>query len=701
MARLPEGALMQRAASGLAYAVLDLLDRAYGARVLLLVGSGDNGGDALYAGVLLARRGVRVEVLLLSPDKVHAAGLAALRDAGGRVVDPGGPVARPDVVVDGIVGIGGRGGLREDAAAVVRGLADVPVVAVDIPSGVDVDTGDPRRSARHRGRHRHLRHPQGRAPGRPRGAGLWRRAPGGPRPRPAGPPGHGAAGGRRTRPAAPAGARRPQVHPRRRRRPGGLAAVPRCRRALRLRRRRGAGRDGALPRRGRRPGARGASRGRRRRGTRAGLGDRVRRGLGRRAGAERRAGRRRPRGGRRRRADPRDRTARRARAAHPARRGARRGCSTSSASRSRRSSCGSRAAAAQRYDAVVLLKGRHTLVATPSGEVRVTTGGPAWLATAGAGDVLAGLCGSLVAAGLDPFDAGVGGLLAARSRSGRGGRRRARDGPRRRAGPAGTAALAARARSGHDPARDRGAAPSSSSTSTRSRPTSRTSSERAGGAAMMTVVKADGYGHGIIEAARAARAGGADWLGTAVTEEALALREAGDTGRILTWLAVPGEDYTRPIEADVDVTAYSVGRGRGDRCRRSAARRPCPGPAEGGHRPEPWRGQGRGLAAARRGRRRRRAGRSHPGGRHLVALRVQRRAGPPAERRPGEGVRRGARGRRRGRHRARRSGTSPTPRGRCCGRGRPTTWSGAASRPTDSRLRPTSSPPTSSGWFRR
>jgi alanine racemase len=61
-----------------------------------------------------------------------------------------------------------------------------------------------------------------------------------------------------------------------------------------------------------------------------------------------------------------------------------------------------------------------------------------------------------------------------------------------------------------------------------------------------------------VPAARAARAGGADWLGTAVVEEALALRAAGDTGRILTWLTVPGEDYTRPIEADVDVTAYTV-----------------------------------------------------------------------------------------------------------------------------------------------
>ncbi len=62
--------------------------------------------------------------------------------------------------------------------------------------------------------------------------------------------------------------------------------------------------------------------------------------------------------------------------------------------------------AAQRYDAVVLLKGRHTLIATPEGAVHVSTVGPAWLATAGAGDVLSGLCGSLLAAGLHPFDAG-------------------------------------------------------------------------------------------------------------------------------------------------------------------------------------------------------------------------------------------------------------------------------------------------------
>src|SRR6478752_7798100 len=110
MARLPDGALMQRAASGLAHAVLDLLGTAYGARVLLLVGSGDNGGDALFAGALLARRGVGVQAVLLSPAKAHEAGLEAFRASGGRVVDVA-AAAMPDVVVDGVVGIGGRPGL--------------------------------------------------------------------------------------------------------------------------------------------------------------------------------------------------------------------------------------------------------------------------------------------------------------------------------------------------------------------------------------------------------------------------------------------------------------------------------------------------------------------------------------------------------------------------------------------------------------
>ncbi|MET0788794.1 MAG: NAD(P)H-hydrate dehydratase [Cellulomonas sp.] len=139
MARLPDGTLMQRAATGLVIAIAELLGRVYATRVLLLVGGGDNGGDALWAGSMLARRGSAVEAVLLS-DRVHAEGLAALRQHGGRVVLPA-EAHWPDVVVDGIVGIGGRPGLRDEAAEALSRFEGVPVVAVDVPSGVDVDTG--------------------------------------------------------------------------------------------------------------------------------------------------------------------------------------------------------------------------------------------------------------------------------------------------------------------------------------------------------------------------------------------------------------------------------------------------------------------------------------------------------------------------------------------------------------------------------
>jgi alanine racemase len=78
------------------------------------------------------------------------------------------------------------------------------------------------------------------------------------------------------------------------------------------------------------------------------------------------------------------------------------------------------------------------------------------------------------------------------------------------------------------------------------------------GPAVMVVVKADGYGHGLFGSARAARAGGATWLGVADRDEALDLRGDGDTGRILSWLAMPGEDFGPLIEGDIDVAAYSV-----------------------------------------------------------------------------------------------------------------------------------------------
>jgi alanine racemase len=82
--------------------------------------------------------------------------------------------------------------------------------------------------------------------------------------------------------------------------------------------------------------------------------------------------------------------------------------------------------------------------------------------------------------------------------------------------------------------------------------------ELAAPAAMMTVVKADGYGHGLVPASRAAREAGSEWVGVATIEEALELREAGDDGRMLCWLGVPGENYAGAIAADVDVSAYTV-----------------------------------------------------------------------------------------------------------------------------------------------
>jgi hydroxyethylthiazole kinase-like uncharacterized protein yjeF len=144
----PEGTLMLRAATGLATVCLRLLGTAYGRRVTLLVGTGNNGGDALFAGAHLAGRGARVTAVLLDAEHAHAPGLAALRRAGGRVLPAGSPdvteaVGHADLVLDGMLGIGGRGGLRPDAAGLARlaGNGAGLTVAVDVPSGVDADTG--------------------------------------------------------------------------------------------------------------------------------------------------------------------------------------------------------------------------------------------------------------------------------------------------------------------------------------------------------------------------------------------------------------------------------------------------------------------------------------------------------------------------------------------------------------------------------
>jgi hydroxyethylthiazole kinase-like uncharacterized protein yjeF len=150
MDQLPEGTLMRRAAAGLAAVCGSLLARCpghvYGARVVILAGSGDNGGDALYAGALLARRGAAVTAITAAA-RAHAGGAAELRAAGGRVTsDPGTAMARADLIIDGLLGIGGRGGLREPfavlaAAAEQARAGHATVVAVDLPSGIDADTG--------------------------------------------------------------------------------------------------------------------------------------------------------------------------------------------------------------------------------------------------------------------------------------------------------------------------------------------------------------------------------------------------------------------------------------------------------------------------------------------------------------------------------------------------------------------------------
>jgi NAD(P)H-hydrate epimerase len=176
--------LMQRAADGLARTVGGLLDDPAvrpgdgPGSVLLLVGSGDNGGDALFAGARLAADGRRVTVLRVG-SRVHGAGVAAALDAGARLLDRPSDTGsvRPaadllaaasrddaarlaavatdaaleaDLVLDGILGIGvhGASALRSPAREVVAAIRQLArdqrapfVVAVDVPSGIDVDTG--------------------------------------------------------------------------------------------------------------------------------------------------------------------------------------------------------------------------------------------------------------------------------------------------------------------------------------------------------------------------------------------------------------------------------------------------------------------------------------------------------------------------------------------------------------------------------
>lgn len=185
MQDLPAGALMQRAAGALAGVVVNELraraGRVYGAKAVLLIGPGNNGGDALFAGARLAARGVSA-IAILTSAKPHGEGLASFLAAGGRTLDisrqpvasttavgpeasedaetrrlmamrlDGAPgrawtaarhaVLEADVVVDGLLGLGGRAGLVDAAARIVHALDPrVPVISVDVPSGINPDTG--------------------------------------------------------------------------------------------------------------------------------------------------------------------------------------------------------------------------------------------------------------------------------------------------------------------------------------------------------------------------------------------------------------------------------------------------------------------------------------------------------------------------------------------------------------------------------
>lgn len=134
-ATLPDGELMQRAARGLAER-LGLIPA--GEVVLCLIGPGNNGGDALYAAAHLLDRGVRVDLCLLDEAKAHAGGLEAAKAAGAQVV------AAPGAqrwCLDAIFGIGSRPGLSGKAAEWSAWIDERRpyVFAVDVPSGVDVD----------------------------------------------------------------------------------------------------------------------------------------------------------------------------------------------------------------------------------------------------------------------------------------------------------------------------------------------------------------------------------------------------------------------------------------------------------------------------------------------------------------------------------------------------------------------------------
>lgn len=137
----PTELLMERAGRAVAWSTRRLLGRLYGRRAVVVCGNGNNGGDGIIAARVLGRWGVRVAVF-------HLADFADGAGNSGRA-DYMRELARSDIAVDAMYGIGFHGALGGEAAWVAQSLADstLPVVSVDIPSGVDGLTGEVRGAA--------------------------------------------------------------------------------------------------------------------------------------------------------------------------------------------------------------------------------------------------------------------------------------------------------------------------------------------------------------------------------------------------------------------------------------------------------------------------------------------------------------------------------------------------------------------------
>lgn len=155
LSHAPEGVLMDRAARAVARVVREELSKAgkpvENANIVVLAGSGRNGGDALLAGALLAADGADVSGVEVAVT-THARGRQALDAAGGRplnaVAESGiraadAVLAQADLVIDGIAGLGGTAGLRAPADHLVARIpSGTIIVSVDLPSGLNADSGE-------------------------------------------------------------------------------------------------------------------------------------------------------------------------------------------------------------------------------------------------------------------------------------------------------------------------------------------------------------------------------------------------------------------------------------------------------------------------------------------------------------------------------------------------------------------------------